>query len=162
MTFDMKGMCTMKKTLITIALTATFCAGTVLAQDHSAVFKARQGQMRLLALNLGILGGMAKGEMEYNAELAQAAAGNVATVANLSQATIWPEGTGMDAIKDSTAKANIWTDFAGFQEKWNALAPAAEKLQAAAGQGPAEIGAAIGAVGGTCKGCHDTYRAPKE
>ena len=39
--------------------------------------KARQGQFRILAINLGILGGMAKGETEYDAEAAQAAADTI-------------------------------------------------------------------------------------
>lgn len=151
----------MTKTFSTIAILIFFSAGGAMAQDFSAALKARQGQMRLLALNLGILGGMAKGEMEYDAALAQAAADNVVAVASLNQLTAWPEGSGMGGTEGTKAKMDIWTDFAGFQEKWGALAPAAAKLQAAAGQGATEIGASLGPVGGACKGCHDTYRAPQ-
>ncbi|KUJ77058.1 cytochrome C554 [Ruegeria marisrubri] len=151
----------MTKIFLMIAISIVFGAGVALAQDYGAALKARQGQMRLLALNLGILGGMAKGERDYDAALAQAAADNIVAVAALNQLTAWPEGSDMGATEGTKAKTDIWTDFSGFQDKWRALAPAAAKLQAAAGQGAGEIGAALGPVGGTCKGCHDTYRAPQ-
>ncbi|TMV09691.1 cytochrome c [Ruegeria sediminis] len=151
----------MKKTFSTLALITIFGAGGALAQDYGAELKARQGQMRLLALNLGILGGMAKGDREYDAELAQAAAENFLIVTGLNQVTQWPEGSHTQAIEGSDAKAEVWTNFADFQKKWGDLAAPAAQLQTAAGQGAAEIGAALGPVGGACKACHDDYRVPQ-
>lgn len=152
----------MKRTISTIALLSIFAAGSALAQDFGMELKARQGQMRLLALNLGVLGSMAKGEREYDAELAQAAAHNFVTVTALNQVTTWPEGSDMDSLEASGAKPDVWANFEDFQKKWEDMAGPAAQLQAAAGQGAAEIGAALGPVGGTCKACHDKYRKPQQ
>ena len=64
----------MKHLKAAVALAAMISGTAVYAQDDfSAQLKARQGQMRIMAINLGLLGGMAQGKMDYNAEAAQAA-----------------------------------------------------------------------------------------
>ena len=151
----------MKKTFLTITIATLLSTGIAQAQDYSSAINARQGQMRMQALNISILGAMAKGELEYDAGLAQAAADNLVAISNINQLTNWPEGSEAGANEGTRAKPEIWSNSAGFQEKWAAFAPAAVQMQAAAGQGAAEIGAAIGAVGGTCKGCHDDFREPQ-
>jgi cytochrome c556 len=64
----------MKKTFAVAATIAAIGATTAYAQDLPREVKARQGQFQIMAINLGILGGIAKGEIEYDAATAQAAA----------------------------------------------------------------------------------------
>ena len=68
----------------------------------------------------------------------------------------------MESLEASGAKPDVWANFEDFQKKWEDMAGPAAQLQAAAGQGAAEIGAALGPVGGTCKACHDKYRKPQQ
>lgn len=149
----------MKKSFATVAVLATL-ATTAMAEVPQAV-KARQGQFNIMALNLGILGGMAKGQVEYNAEAAQAAADSLVAVSMIHQTALWPEGTDADSIEGTRALPAIWANIDDVVAKWGAFGEAAKAMQAAAGQGQDQIGPNMGAIGGACKGCHDTYRAPQ-
>lgn len=122
--------------------------------------KARQGQFRLIALNLGVLGNMAKGDIPYDAEAAQAAADNLVTVAAITQGLLWPEGSDAMSIDGTRAMPSIWEDNADFVEKWEAVAAAADGLAAVAGDGQAALGPALGPMGATCKSCHEAHREP--
>lgn len=57
------------------------------------------------------------------------------------------------------AKPEIWSDAAGFKQKEQAFQDGVAKLSAAADSGDlAKVRAAFGAVGASCKACHDAYR----
>jgi cytochrome c556 len=72
--------------------------------------------------------------------------------------TWFPAGTAVGVGK-SEAKPNIWTDKAGFAKAAADFAAAAKGYKAAADSGDlAAAGAALGKLGGTCKGCHETFR----
>lgn len=145
-------------TILAISLTA----GSAFAQDeYENQLKARKGQFNLLALNVGVLGGMARGNVDYDAALAQAAAENIVAIAAINQMPLWPEGSDEMSIDDTRAKPEIWDNFSDFASKWAAVGTAAEGLPAAVGSGAEGIGPALGPLGGTCKDCHDTYRAPR-
>ncbi|EPX76062.1 c-type cytochrome [Salipiger mucosus] len=150
----------MKTLLTAIAATATLTAGAAVAQDYGDQLKARQGQFRILAINLGILGGMAKGEIDYDAERAQMAADNLVAVTSIQQQPLWPEESGEMSLDGTRAKVEIWDNWDDFASKWSALGEAAEVMASAAGEGQEAIGPALGEVGGACKSCHDDYRAP--
>ncbi len=149
------------KAIFTFATAASIAfVGSAMAQeDFSANLKARQGQFRILAINLGILGDMAKGKMDYDAAAAEAAAHSIHGVSMVHQAALWPEGSDNMSIDGTRALPMIWDDFADFSSKWDALGTAAENLISVAGTGQEAIGPALGQIGGTCKACHDTYRA---
>ncbi len=146
------------KSILVAATGLALLTTTAFAQNLPAPVKARQGQMRIIAINLGILGGMAKGDTAYDAATAQAAADSLAGVTMVSPGPLWPEGSDMDAVVGTVAKADIWTNMGDFNAKFEGLATAAKAMQAAAGGGQQAIGQAMGAVGGTCKDCHQTYR----
>ena len=59
----------------------------LLAADgpHDKAIKARQAMFQLYSFNIGILGAMAKGEREYDADVAREAAENLQAAANLGQ-----------------------------------------------------------------------------
>ncbi|MGV6848261.1 MAG: c-type cytochrome [Marinibacterium sp.] len=137
-------------------------ATTGLAEDGPSMQqKARSGEMAIIAINLGVLGGMAKGEIAYDPAQAQAAANSIAAIALINQEPLWPEGSDAFSTDHGRAKAEIWDNLDDFKSKWMAFGQASAAMQAAAGQGPQAVGAAMGGLGGSCKGCHEKYRAPK-
>ncbi|MFY9237472.1 MAG: cytochrome c [Roseovarius sp.] len=136
----------MKKSLgFAIAFTALGCATAALAQDDfTAQLKARQGQFRIMAINLGILGGMAQGKMDYDAVAAQAAADTLVAVSMIQQGPMWPAGTDNMAIDGTRAQPTIWEQNDDFLAKWGDFGAAAKAMQAAVGGG--------GRGAGTCDG----------
>ncbi|HKK97187.1 MAG TPA: cytochrome c [Marivita sp.] len=151
----------MKHVKTMVALAAMVSGTAVYAQDDfSGQLKARQGQFRIMAINLGILGSMAKGEMEYSAKAAQNAADSLVAVSMVHQPPLWPEGSDGMAIDGTRAEASIWDENEDFLSKWADFGTAAQAMQASAGDGQDALGPLMGQVGGTCKACHDNHRAP--
>ncbi len=142
-------------------LATAVMAASHIDKAHEGAVNARQAQMQLIGYHTGILGAMAKGETEYNAEEAKAAASNLHAAAMLNTSTMWIEGTEQGTAKDTRAKAEIWTDAAGFAEKFAALEKASAAMIDAAGTDVDSLKAGMGAIGGACKACHETYRGPE-
>ena len=149
-----------------ILITACLVALPALAQEDEEnlpiAVQAREGHMKAYALHLGALGAMAKGEMEYDAEMASAHASELAALAGLAQTGYWPEGTSSEDIEGSRALPAIWSDMDDFKSKMNGLHEAAMALEGAAGGGAEQLQAAFGGVGQACGACHKTYRAEEE
>ena len=77
--------------------------------------------------------------------------------------TWFPRGSGVEARAKSEAKANIWTDTAGFSAAASAMQVQVSKLNQVAMAGDmAGVRGQIRATGGSCKGCHDKYRQEKK
>lgn len=138
---------------IAVVLPTTLIAGP--AEDTVA---ARQGFYKLLGANVGVFAAMAKGERDYDAAAAQTAADNVVTLTKYNVGHLYVPGTSSEDVEGAEALPKIWEDFAGVQAKGADFVAAAMEMQAVAGTGKAEMGAALGKLGGTCKACHDTYR----
>ena len=149
----------MKPILTAVATIALLSGSAAFAQDFSAEQKARQGQFRILAINLGILGAMAKGETPYDAEAAQAAADTLVAVSMIQQGPLWPEGSDEMSIDGTRALPAIWDNFDDFLSKWDGLGTAAASFQSVAATGQEALGPGLGQLGGACKACHDDYRA---
>ncbi|MBF9060498.1 cytochrome c [Rhodobacterales bacterium HKCCSP123] len=151
----------MKTRTLLASIVALAAMGTGIAavtQDLPGPVKARQGQMQLMALNLGVLGGMARGNTDYDAEAAQTAANNLVALAAIDQSFSWPEGTDNFALEGTRALPAIWENPEGFAEDYMAFGAAAEGLAAVAGDGLEAVQAAMGSIGGTCGACHDDFR----
>ncbi|WP_224814864.1 cytochrome c [Hasllibacter sp. MH4015] len=152
------------KSITTIALTGAIAisalALTANAEGHGAnpAVAARQGHMQVMSLNLGILGNMARGNTEYDADIAQAAADNLVTMGAVNQRFYWPEGTDSESIEGTRALPAIWEDQASLMEIAMRYGPAAEGLSAAAGQGLDAMRAAIGPLGAVCGDCHESFQ----
>lgn len=147
---------------IAISAVAVAIASTaVIAQngDFSGAIKARKAQMYLYQHNLAILGGMAQGKIEYDADAASSAASNLASLVNLNQSTYWPAGSDSASVEGTRALPAIWEDFPGVMEESNKLIEAAAAMETAAGGGLESLQGAIGPVGGACGSCHKAYRA---
>lgn len=143
----------------TILAALAIAVPTVLFAAPKDIVEARQGYYKLLGSNMAVFAGMAKGDIEYDAKVAQAAADNIITLTQYNLGPLFAPGTSSADVKGARALPKIWEDFAGVGAKGADFRAAAANMQAAAGQGKGEMVKALGALGGTCKACHDTYRA---
>ncbi len=158
----------MKKTFAALAglALAAGLATTATSQDDQALLaavKARQAQMDLYAFNLGLLGGMAKGDIAYDADAASKAAGNLAALTRLDGSRVWPKGSDNGALGDKTrALPAIWAEGSDIGAKAMALQEAAATMETAAGGGLDSLKGAMGALGGACGACHKAYRQSED
>ena len=143
------------------ALAALAVVATTASADVPQAVKARQGQFNIMALNLGILGGMAKGAVEYDAAAAQAAADTLVAIAGSNQMPLWAPGTDNMSIDGTRALPAAWDNIEDVTAKWMAFGAAAAEMQAVASNGQGELGPMLGKIGGACKACHEVYRAPQ-
>ena len=75
----------------------------------------------------------------------------------------FPKGSGPESGVKTDAKAEVWSDAAGFAAAANRFQVEAAKLQQLASAGDvAAIKGQARAVGGACKNCHDKYRVPEK
>ncbi len=153
----------MTRTLTGLGLAAALTTALALPAlaDNPAV-EARQGQFKLYSFNVGVLAGMAQGEMEYDAEMAQTAADNLYHLTRHDQSRLWPEGTDNESIDNTRALPAIWDDLEGFANRFGALQEAAATMQDAAGTDLASLQGALGGLGGACQACHQEFRGPAD
>ena len=148
--------------IIAAAMTA-FAGPSGADEAMEKAIKARKAQMQLYAWNLGQLGAMAKGAVEYDADAASAAANNLLALVSLKSGSMWPQGSDSTAMSGKTnAKVEAWTTWPAIGKKSEAMTAAATEMAAAAGGGLDSLKGAIGAVGKGCKGCHEEYREKKD
>lgn len=131
------------------------------ATEYESQIEARQSWMQVVGYNVGILGAMTRGKMDYDADLASAAANNIALAAKMNNGTMWPQGSDMDSHEGTVAKAGLWQNFGDASEYLSDLASASATLAANAGDGLDALESSFGAVGKTCSGCHKQFRAKK-
>lgn len=155
-------------TIVLVALLGAVVTTTfALAQDkgpHDDAIKGRQAMFQTYNFNMGILGAMAKGKMEYNADIAIQSSANLHAAASFGQAAMWPAGSDNETPGNSRTRAlpAIWSNFSDVASKSDALKKATEELSTQAGGGLDALKSAMGDVGASCKGCHDDYRAKKK
>lgn len=144
-----------------LALVAALIAAPAitLANPAEKTVEARQGFYKLLGANMSVFAGMAKGEIDYDAAAAQTAADNIVTLTTYNVGHLYAPGTSSADVEGTRALPKIWEDFPGVQAKGADFVKAAMAMQEVAGQGKAEMAGALGTLGGTCKACHDAYRA---
>ncbi len=146
--------------LVSVALVAS--AAWAGGHGGNPAVKARKAHMQLYAHNLGILGGMARGNADYDAEAASAAANNLAALTALNQMSYWAPGTDSDALPDeSRALPALWENIPDAISKGEALAVAAAALAETAGDGLEAVQAGLGPVGQVCGACHEAYQKPR-
>ena len=144
-----------------LAAALALAPAATLAQDFDNQVAARQGQFKIMALNLGMLGGMARGNIAYDADTAALAAANLVAVSQLDQSFHWPEGSDNIMLDTTRAQPSIWEDFDDFASKWGDFGVQAAALAEVAGTGQEALGTAVGALGGTCQACHEAHRGPE-
>ncbi|CUH62542.1 High-potential cytochrome c [Thalassovita gelatinovora] len=155
------------KVISKCVLAAAFVTGlgsAVFAENDAAtdsVIKARQGQMQLYAHNLGLLGGMAKGAVPYNADAAKAAASSLVLLTQLDASRLWPQGSDEMSADNTRALPDLWDNQDDVMKKAMALSEAAAAMEIASGTSLESLQGAMGPLGGACGGCHKAYRAPE-
>lgn len=157
----------MTRTFRIAALAALTVASVAAAQDappspEEQAVRARQSHMSLYAFNLGKLGAMAQGNVEYDGAAATTAAQNLSHMTQLDQAGYWLPGTSNAEFDDSEALPAIWENMDDFSAKHEALEQAVTNLQAGAGTDLATLQASLGEVGKACGACHQDYREADE
>ena len=91
---------------------------------------------------------------------AKAAQENADIVAQMAKMPWAGFGAGTDKGAPTKAQPGIWTEQAKFKDHADKLEAESVKLAAAARTGSLDtLKTAFGATAGTCKACHDNYRA---
>jgi cytochrome c556 len=139
------------------AVTLTVPASAQFAKPEDAI-KYRQGVMFIMAQNFGRVAAMVQAKAPFDAKLAAESAANAEFMSKLPWAA-FGEGTEKGSIP-TRAKPEIWSDKAKFNEYAEKMQSEMVKFNAAAKTGSLDnIKAAMGAVGGSCKACHDAFQA---
>ena len=149
----------MKKTILTlIAISATFISFSASAQfaKPEDAIKYRKAALTVTAAHFGRMGAMAQGKVAFDAK---SAAENAEIVVNMSKLPWAAFGEGTD-VGETKAKPEIWKQNAKFKEAAEKFQAESVKLAAAAKTGKEDaFKAAFSATAGTCKSCHDDFRA---
>ena len=125
----------------------------------AAHLAARQGYMNIMSFNISVLGGMARGNIDYDAEAAQTAANNISAMTRVDGRAFWPAGSDNAQLGGATrALPAIWENMSGFGEAWMALGTAAQGMADAAGGGLDSLQGAMGPLGSACGSCHRNFR----
>lgn len=144
-------------TIVIAGVTGLTLAATAFAASHSPIAQ-RQAAMKAVGGEMRTLGGMAQGKVAYDDLTAIAA---LETMRN-AVATAGPLFADSDDMGEETrAKPEIWAADSDFNARLDQLLA---NLDAAIAAEPADAAAytpLFGAVAGTCKGCHEKYRAPE-
>ncbi len=155
----MKGLV---KAISTISLAALVAMPVMADEPFEKEIEARKAHMQVVKYNMGILGAMAKGKREYNAELADAVAKNLYSAAAMNNMTMWPKGSdnSVEGLEELTkSKPEMWADDSEVGDKHMAWVKASENMSTAAGQDLGSLKKAMGPLGKSCKGCHKAYKA---
>jgi cytochrome c556 len=147
--------------LLVIGLTLSV-PGMAAKDPNKSAIKARQGEMQLRAFNAGPLFAMAKGKMEYDADKASMLANNLVKLLDIDIRSAWVKGTDNENYPDNTTSLpKIWTTYPEIGKYGKKYATAVRELAAVAGEGKSKLKSKIGALGKSCKGCHDEFREKK-
>ena len=143
-------------TLAAAALTLSAPASAQFAKAEDAI-KYRQSALFVMGQHFSRIGAMANGRVPFDAKVAQDNADVVAQMAKLPWAGF---GAGTDKGAPTKALPEIWTEQAKYTEPPDKLEAESIKLAAAAKTGNLDnLKTAFGAAAGTCKACHDNFRA---
>ncbi len=143
----------MKFSTKAFALGLTLIAGVAFAEtaatDPDVI--ARQALMKTFGGAAKTLGGMASGDVAFDAAAAEAA--KAVLVAGAADIPVKFEKNAVDP--GSEAKPEVWTNWADYLVKAKGLGDAAAALDATTIEG---VQAGMGGIGGACKSCHMAYR----
>ncbi|MFQ3249934.1 MAG: cytochrome c556 [Glaciecola sp.] len=153
----------MKKVLISLVLAASLTVPSAFAKEANSQKQAdtavqfRQAVLQLVRSNMGPLGAMAKGQIEYDAEVMNK---NALRIEQL--ATMMDDYFALDTRKfevKTEASDKIWEEMEDFSSKSHDMINAAANLQkVATAKDVDNYRKAIGDLGATCKACHDKFK----
>ncbi len=154
----MRGLSKLALLLVCAGLVST--AALAAKDPNIDAIKARQGEMQVRSLNAGPLFAMARGKIPYDAEMANMLAGNLKTLLSVNMGRAWPQGSDLDNyFGETAAKPEVWTTYPKIVDYGKDYAKAVNELAAVAGNGQDSLRSKVGALGKSCKGCHDEFQA---
>ena len=149
----------MIRTTMIIALLMSISSTGWADERTEKAIEARHGLLLVMAQYFGPIVGMAKGQIPFDAAAIERNAGKIAVLAPMIP-DVFARNT-RDSGIETEAKAEIWANYDDFSAKAATTAERAKALAVAATQGQRATMKAIGALGGSCKSCHDNYRQKK-
>lgn len=138
---------------VVLVLVAATLGSTVAHAGEEDLVKYRENVMHVIGGHMGAIVAIVKGEVPYSGELGYHAD---------SLAAVAPKALPAFETKAMTEKSEalekIWDNWADFKQRAMKMETASAAFsKAVAGGKMAEIGAALGDLGKSCKGCHDEY-----
>ena len=141
-----------------LGLVASLPAAAQFQKPEDAI-KYRQAAFTVMSAHFGRIAAMAQGKAPFDAK---AAADNAAIVLEMSKLPYTAFGEGTDKGLPQRAKPEVWKEPAKFKAAADKMQGEVVKLDVAAKSGSLDaIKTAAGAVGQSCKACHDDFRAEK-
>lgn len=117
----------------------------------------RKSALQLLRANMGPLGAMAKGNIPMDADVIATNAERIEMLGMMLHEYFSLDTSAYS--KDTGAKDDIWKNYADFSAKNDDLVTAAGNLVELVANGEeSDYRKGIGALGATCKACHDEYK----
>jgi cytochrome c556 len=146
------------KTILTVSLSAAIALPALAHIERSEPLQSlRQSYFALVVMTFGPMGDMVKGKIEWNGDQFATWANDLAAISSVSVERGFAPGSDKGKTR---AKPAIWENPEDFAEKLAALRTEAAALSAAAKSGDkAAAVAQFKKTGGTCKACHDEYKA---
>ena len=144
---------------ILAAATSTVVASSVaLAEsDPDSAIQYRKAVMGAVGGNMKGAALIIQGKVDFNDNLAGHAQA-ISEAAKIAPAA-FKQNTDGEGREKTTAKGEVWSKWSDFEAGLKKLQEEAAKLAQVAGSGDmAAAGAQLGALGKTCKGCHDNFR----
>lgn len=157
----------MKRVLAAVALMVVGGLGTVsLSGAHDGHAKQLPDTKDVIALRNYLMENVGDnmkemGEKVKAGKIAEAKVNAQAiTLHSLRIVELFPQGS---VSETSKAKEEIWQKWDEFVKSADTLKTEADRLVVTIGGGKAdEVGAQMKKVGGSCKGCHDSFRKPEK
>ena len=127
------------------------------AFSDEATIKYRQSIYKSIGGHMGALAAIVKGEVPFTDDVGAHAQG----LADLAQIAghVFPEGS--DKGAETEALPVIWEKPDEFKKRVADFQAAAANLASVAKSEPKGVAPAVGALGKTCKACHDDFRKKK-
>lgn len=146
------------KTLLAASLSVAVAVPAIAHIERSEPLQSlRQSYFALVGMTFGPMGDMVKGKIEWNGDQFAAWASDLAAVSSVSVERGFAPGSDKGKTR---AKPAIWENPNDFAEKLAAFRTEAAALAVAAKTGDqAAATAQFKKTGGTCKACHDEYKA---
>ncbi len=143
-----------------ILVSLSFAAPVSAAKDpEENAIDARQAEMQLRAFNAGPLVAMAKGDIPYDAGMADMLANNLKVMLSLDNGRAWMQGTSNEDYPGKTeALPAVWETGSEIGDRGEGYAKAVNELADVAGEGLDAMRPAVVNLGDACKACHDDYR----
>ena len=143
---------------LAVATGLVISGGVALAEsDPDSAIQYRKAVMGTVGANMKGSALIIQGKVDFKANLAGHAHA-ISEAAKLAPAA-FKQNTDGEGSEKTTSNSKVWSNWSNFEAGLKKLEQEAAKLAQIAESGDmAAAGAQLGALGKTCKGCHDDFR----